>query len=116
MKRTGPHFHIIGLMNDTAVIGPEVMQRKDQILKIHGRSNLNGANNRTGIPSHKTKGQANKNAFLLSSNVPSVINRLHMISPATAKLRYHSGREIHDVHGRLRSLTVEQEMAYCSSC
>lgn len=80
MKRTGPHFHIIGLMNDTAVIGPEVMQREDQILKIHGRSNLNGANNRTGIPSHKTKGQANKNAFLLSSNVPSAINRLRMSS------------------------------------
>ena len=65
-------------MNDTAVIGPEVMECEDQVLKIHGRSNLNGANNRTGIPSDKMKGQANKNAFLLSSNVPSAINRLRM--------------------------------------
>ena len=53
MKRAGPHFHIVGLMNNTAVIGPEVMKCEDQVLKIHGRSNLNGANNRTGIPSIK---------------------------------------------------------------
>lgn len=87
MKRAGPHFHIIGLMNDTAVIGPEVMKREDQVLKIHGRSNLNAANNRTGIPSNKMKGQANKNAFLLSSNVPSAINRLRMIAPTVVARR-----------------------------
>jgi hypothetical protein len=90
MKRAGPHFHIVGLMNDTAVISPEVMECEDHVLKIHGRSNLNGANNRTEIPSDKMKGQANKNAFLLSSNVPSAINRLRMISPTVVAQRGHS--------------------------
>lgn len=80
MKRAGPHFHIIGLMNYTAVISPEMMECEDQILKIHGRSNLNGANNRTESPSNKMTWQANKNGFLLSSKILSTINRLRITS------------------------------------
>lgn len=91
MKRPGPHFHIIGLMHDTAMSSPEVVKREDQVLKIHGRSNLNEANNRTEIPSNTMKGQANKNGFPLSSNVPSVINRLRTISPAIFARRCCSG-------------------------
>jgi hypothetical protein len=86
-------------MNDTAMIGPKVMQCEDQVLKIHGRSNLNGANNRTGIPSDKMKGQANKNAFLLSSNVPSPINRLRMTSPAVVARRGHSQWRMQTIMG-----------------
>ncbi len=99
MKRAGPHFHIIRLMNDTAVISPEVMQCEDEVLKIHGRSNLNGANSRTVNPSNKMKGQANKNAFLLSSNVPSAINRLRMTLPTLVTRRYHSGYQIRTIMG-----------------
>ncbi len=74
-------------MNNTAVISPEVVECEDQVLKIHGRSNLNGANMRTGIPSDKMKGQANKNAFLLSSNVPSAINKLRRTSARVVEPR-----------------------------
>lgn len=38
MKRSGPHFHVIGLMNDTAPVGPKMMEREDEILKRHGPS------------------------------------------------------------------------------
>jgi hypothetical protein len=103
-------------MNDTAVISPEVMECEDEVLKIHGRSNLNGANNRTGIPSNKMKGQANKNAFLLSSNVPSAINRLCTISRTGVTRRWHSEREVLAIMQRRCPLTAEHMNAYCSVC
>lgn len=35
MKGAGPHFQIIGLMNHAALLGPEVVQREDEILEGH---------------------------------------------------------------------------------
>ena len=33
MKGAGPHFHIVGLGDDAALIGPIVLQGHDQVLK-----------------------------------------------------------------------------------
>lgn len=38
MKCPGPHLEIIRLMNNTASIGPELMEREDQILEGHKQS------------------------------------------------------------------------------
>jgi hypothetical protein len=35
MKCPGSNFHIIGLLDDTALFGPELVQFHDYILKIH---------------------------------------------------------------------------------
>jgi hypothetical protein len=35
MEGAGPHLQIIGLMNDATLVGPIVMQRKNEILEIH---------------------------------------------------------------------------------
>jgi hypothetical protein len=42
MKRPGPHFHVIRLMNDTTVIGPESMESKDEFLERHRTYRLVG--------------------------------------------------------------------------
>ena len=38
MKRPSPHFEIIRLMENTALISPELMEGKDQILEGHKQS------------------------------------------------------------------------------
>jgi hypothetical protein len=35
MKGTRPHFQIIWLMNDTALLGPVAMQRENEVLEGH---------------------------------------------------------------------------------
>jgi hypothetical protein len=35
MKGACPHFQIIGLMNDAALLSPVVMQRENEILEGH---------------------------------------------------------------------------------
>jgi hypothetical protein len=40
MESSSPHFHVIGLLDDTPLICPESLQRKDQPLKIHRSSRL----------------------------------------------------------------------------
>jgi hypothetical protein len=42
MKGAGTHFHVIGLMNDAALIGPESMEGKNQFLESHGTYSLVG--------------------------------------------------------------------------
>lgn len=38
MKRPGPHFQVIRLVNDAALISPESVESKDQILEGHKQS------------------------------------------------------------------------------
>src|SRR5262245_5394024 len=38
MKRAGPHLQIISLMNDTALVGPVMIQRENEILEGHEQS------------------------------------------------------------------------------
>src|SRR5665213_2380586 len=37
MKSTGAHFHVIGLQNDAALLGPVFLQGKNEVLKGAGR-------------------------------------------------------------------------------
>jgi len=38
MKRPGPHFEVVRLVNNAALISPETMEGKDQILECHKQS------------------------------------------------------------------------------
>jgi hypothetical protein len=37
VKSACPHLKIIGLMNDATLLGPEVMQRENEILEVHNQ-------------------------------------------------------------------------------
>lgn len=44
MKGPSPHFEIIRLVNDAALIGPKTMEGKDQILEGHNESSTRPGN------------------------------------------------------------------------
>jgi hypothetical protein len=65
------------LMNDTALLGPVVMQRENEILEDHEQSSrgYGGLNSRARRV--EMSGETNRNAQSLSRNNPSRINKLH---------------------------------------
>jgi hypothetical protein len=73
-----PHLKIIGLMNDAALLGPVVMQRKEEILEVHEQpcEVVKLMSYRPGA-----REEANRNGWKLSSNNPSMIKELHQNSP-----------------------------------
>jgi len=42
VKGAGAHFHVVGLLQDTALLGPVVLEGEDQVLKGRGRLAING--------------------------------------------------------------------------
>ena len=80
MKGAGPHLQIIGLMEDAALISPVVMQCENEILEGHNRpcEVVKALSQRPGA-----REEANRNAWKLSSNNPSMIKELQRNSPLT---------------------------------
>ena len=81
MKGARPHFQIIGLMDDAALVGPVVMQRENEILEGHEQSSrcYGGLDSRTRCVEMSDK--INRNAQNLSRRNPSRIKELqHVIS------------------------------------
>lgn len=70
MECAGSHLHIVGLMNDTAPIGPKAVQGKNQILIIHGRSSLDGRNKRLFIRLRKARGKLTRMLFSCQATFP----------------------------------------------
>ncbi len=68
MKRPSPHLHIVRLVNDTTLIGPETMEGQDQFLERHSVYSL--ARGDDLILACEIGRQASKNAFTLSRNKP----------------------------------------------
>ena len=78
MKRPSPHFEIIRLMENTALISPELMEGKDQILEGHNQSSSRPGQLWNGpMIDQKIRCEANRNPRTLSSNNPSMINELY---------------------------------------
>jgi|SRR5262252_2182646 len=78
MKRPSPHFEIIRLMENTALISPESMEGKDQILEGHNQSSSRPGSYGMGpMIGQKMRCEANRNPRTLSSNNPSMINELY---------------------------------------
>ena len=67
MKGAGPHFHVIGLVNDAPLIGPELMEGKNKVLEIHGDT---AWLEKKQLLTLRNNCQASKNAFPLSRNCP----------------------------------------------
>jgi hypothetical protein len=78
MKRPSAHFHVIGLMNDTTLIGPESVEGKNKFLESHGTYSLVGRD--ASMFALEMTCQASKNAFPLSRNKPLEINGLQIAS------------------------------------
>jgi hypothetical protein len=81
MKGACPHFQIIGLMNDAALLGPVVMQRENEILEGHEQSSRCYGGLSSRARRIEMKGEINRNAQSLSRHNPSRIKELqHVVS------------------------------------
>ena len=81
MKGAGPHLQIIGLMDDAALVGPIVMQRKNEILEGHEQSSRGcGGLNFLARRIEMSK-ETNRNTESLSRHNPSRIKELQHIVP-----------------------------------
>jgi len=80
MKGTCPHFQIIGLMDDTALLGPVLMQCENEILEGHEQSSrrYGGPSSRAGRV--EMSGKANRNLQRLSRHNSSRIKELQHVS------------------------------------
>ena len=79
MKGASPHFQIIGLMNDAALLGPVVMQRENEILEGHEQSSrCDGGLNSRGRHVEMS-GEINRNVQSLSRHNPSRIKELQRV-------------------------------------
>jgi len=85
MKSAGPHFQIIGLMNHAALLGPEVMQREDEILESHEQFRRPDGGLHSRARRGEMSGKTNRNAQRLSRHNPSRIKELQHI---TSQLNY----------------------------
>jgi hypothetical protein len=79
MKGAGPHFQIIGLMNDTALLGPVVMQRENEILEGHEQSSRGYGGLDSRARRVEMSGETNRNAQSLSRHNPSRIKELQQV-------------------------------------
>ena len=79
MKGACPHFQIIGLMNDTALLGPVVMQRENEILEGHEQSSRCYGGLSSRARRIEMKGEINRNAQSLSRHNPSRIKELQHV-------------------------------------
>ena len=81
MKGACPHFQIIGLMNDAALLGPVVMQCENEILEGHEQSSrCYGGLNFRGRRGEMRE-ENNRNTQGLSRHNPSRIKELqHAVS------------------------------------
>ena len=81
MKGACPHFQIIGLMDDTALLSPVLMQCENEILEGHEQSSRGYGGLIARARRVEMRGEANRNAQSLSRHNPSRIKELqHVVS------------------------------------
>src|SRR6058998_3578358 len=82
MERPRPDFQVIGFVDHTALIGPKMMQREEQILKGHT----------CGLPIRTSEGfHPNKCAKRLTMNTdtPDRLTRRHLLGSGHSYFRCH---------------------------
>jgi hypothetical protein len=79
MKGACPHFQIIGLMNDAALVGPVVMQREYEILEGHEQSSRQYGGLSFRARRVEMNGKANRKLQSLSRHNPSRIKELQHV-------------------------------------
>ena len=76
MKRTGPHFKIIRLVQNAALLGPVLMQCENKILEGHEQSSRRYGGLSSRARCVEMNGNANRNLQRLSRHKPSRIKEL----------------------------------------
>ena len=77
MEGPSPHFEVVWLLNNAALVSPETLEGKDQVLEGHKQSSTRPGSGGNGLAlNQEMRCEANRIARGLSSNIPSVINGL----------------------------------------